>query len=269
MISTKINPVLIRRNQIINLINEGYSINKISRLLNVNKSTIYYHYKKIKGKLKKEVTIKKDDSLIGEFMGLFAGDGCFYKTKQYQYRIYLFFNITGKEYVKNLINILFNLFNKKPYVFKRKNVLIILYTSKDIYNLIKEFLIWDKNKRKAHTISLINKNYSKKFKISFLRGCVDSDGYISNKKINFATSSPSLAKNIRNFLNDLNINFCYSIYKEKRPNRVDMHHIDIRKSERNRFFNIIDPRNLKNINVRRPGLSNPRFEPSLYSNFWT
>ena len=31
-------------------------INKISKILHVNKSTIYYHYKKIKGKLKKDVT---------------------------------------------------------------------------------------------------------------------------------------------------------------------------------------------------------------------
>ena len=245
MISTKINPLSIRRTQIINLINEGYSINKISKILHVNKSTIYYHYKKIKGKLKKEVTIRRDDSLIGEFIGLFAGDGCFYKTKNYCYRIYLFFNIKESEYVKNLINILFNLFNKKPYIFKRENRLIILYTSKEIYNLIKEYLIWDKHKRKTHTVSLINKKYSKKFKISFLRGCVDSDGYISSKKINFATSSLRLAKNIKNFLSDLDINFYYSIYKEKRPNRVDMHHIDIRVSERSRFFNIIHPRNLK------------------------
>ena len=40
-----------------------------------------------------------DEELVGEFIGLFAGDGCANITKDYKYRIFLYFNITEKKFM--------------------------------------------------------------------------------------------------------------------------------------------------------------------------
>ena len=64
-----------RREKIKSMIKNDLSLNKISQKLHVAKSTIYHHYLKIKGKQIKNVVIPKDNKILGEFLGVFAGDG--------------------------------------------------------------------------------------------------------------------------------------------------------------------------------------------------
>tara|TARA_Y100000310_G_C20372034_1_gene663961 strand:- start:154 stop:765 length:612 start_codon:yes stop_codon:yes gene_type:complete len=190
-----------------------------------------------------------DDELLGEFLGLFAGDGCINKTKHYEYRIYLYFNITEINYVIELKKILFKLFKRYPMEFRRKNIIILAIYSKFIFELVFQYLTWNPKGRKCHSVRLKHHNHSLKFKIGFLRGCLDSDGYLSDKTISFASSSKRLARDMTTFLDDLGIIYRFSTYKEKRANRVDMHHIYIRKKERRLFLQIIKPRERKNLNA--------------------
>tara|TARA_B100002003_G_C14111693_1_gene534694 strand:- start:270 stop:1010 length:741 start_codon:yes stop_codon:yes gene_type:complete len=241
-----------KREKIIQLIKQDKSINHISRTLEVGKSTIYYHYKKIKGRKIKEVKINGTDDMIGEFIGLFAGDGCFYKAKNYLYRIYLIFNITEKNFVLETKDLLTKLFDKSPSMYRSLNTLILLYRSRDIFDFIMSYLQWSPYKRKAHTICLRNHNHSRAFKIGFLRGNVDSDGHISKNVISFASSSPYLIDDIRKFLSDLNIQHKYREYEERRTNRVNMHHVRILKEDRTKFMLLIKPRELKNLKKYAP-----------------
>jgi hypothetical protein len=237
--------------EITRLIKKGKSLNSIGKLTDKSKTTIYYHFRKIKGRTFYPIKVNtQNEELVGEFIGLFAGDGCADKTEICQYRTYLCFNITEEVFVKDLIeNVLINLFGKKPMIFKPENKLNLCYYSKNIHKLIDTYLVWNKDSRKTHSIRLRKKNYSNKFIIGFIRGCLDSDGYLSDKKITFASSSPYLIEDIKKFLEHLNIQHSYHIYKEKRTNRVDMHHINIRKKDRNRFLNLIKPRETKNIDA--------------------
>lgn len=100
--------------RITELIKEGKSLNSITKLTGKSKTTIYYYFRNIKGKTTQPINIEtEDDGLIGEFIGLFAGDGCADITNDYKYRTYLYFNITEKEFVKNLVeNVLMKLFKK-------------------------------------------------------------------------------------------------------------------------------------------------------------
>lgn len=231
---------------IFKLVEEGKSLNKISYLTGRNKTTIYYHFLKIRGKTFEPIQLRSnDEELIGEFIGLFAGDGCVYVTNEYQYKTYLHFNITEKEFVEDLIdNVLIELFGKKPMIFVQENRLNLCYYSKNIHKFIKQYLIWNKDSRKTYSVRLKNKNHSKKFAIGFIRGSLDSDGHYSRKKINFASVSPGLIKNISNFLNELNIAHSVRLYKEKRENRKDIYHINVLRSEHNRFVKMISPRNV-------------------------
>ena len=187
-----------------------------------------------------------DEELMGEFIGLFAGDGCVNITSDYKYRVFLYFNITEKIYVGNLMEkVLTKLFGRKPRAYRDENRLNLIYYSKSIYNLINQYLTWDINKRKTYTVRLIEKPYSKDFTIGFLRGCLDSDGHLSNKRISFATVSTGLADNITQFLDKLSISYNLRLYKEKRINRKDVFHIEISRSDYDKFMILIKPRNLK------------------------
>lgn len=237
------------RREMILMISKGISINKITKKLNIPKSTVYYYYRKIKGRKIKTINIKNDVESIGEFIGLFAGDGNFFKDKNYHYRVSLYFNSKSEEGLKNEVKeMLTILFNKKPNDNLRcDGIFILSYSSKQIYLLLKKYLTWQINKKKTYSICLKYKKITKKFKIGFLRGNLDSDGYLTKNKINFDSSSFKLIKDIMSFLKDLSINYTYSKVLDKRPNRAIMHHITVK--DRGKFLELIKPRKLKYINA--------------------
>lgn len=243
------------------MIINNFSLNNIVKITGKNKTTIYYYFRNIKGKTVNPITVDESDTeLIGEFIGLFAGDGCFYKDKRGHYKIHLFFNITEEKYVNELKVILTKIFGKQPAQRREHNKIILLYYSKNIYKLIRTYLDWNDTGRKTHSIHLKESTYSQEFKIGFLRGSLDSDGYFSDKTIMFASSSKKLIENIKSFLQDLNIPYHYNEYVEKRLNRVNMHHVNIRRPDREKFLRIINPRETKNIKrltapaeIRNPG----------------
>ncbi len=232
-------------NEINKLIEKGFSLNKIRDATGKSKTTVYYHFRRFKGPTVKPITLKShDEELIGEFMGLFAGDGCLYKTKNYIYRAYLYFNIIEKAFVDELISeVLIKLFGKKPMVFRKENRLNLCYYSKNIHEFVKEYLIWDKSSRKTYSVRLAKEKHTFEFMVGFLRGSVDSDGYFSKNRISFATVSEGLMKNISNYLSELNILHSVRLYKEKRENRKDIYHITISKKDHKRFVSLINPRN--------------------------
>jgi hypothetical protein len=243
------------------MIVNNVSLNNLVKITGKNKTTIYYYFRNIKGKNINPIIVDESNGeLIGEFIGVFAGDGCFDKDKIGHYRIQLFFNITEQAYVHKLKEILFRLFNQYPMERTEHNKIILIYYSKNIYKLIRKYLDWNKIGRKTHSVHLKEGEYSQEFKTGFLRGSLDSDGYFSDKTIMFASSSKKLTENIMLFLNDLDIPYHYHEYVEKRLNRFNMHHVNIRKSDREKFLKLINPRECKNINrltapaeIRIPG----------------
>lgn len=242
---------------------EGKSLNYISKTTLINKSTLYYYYKKLVGKKYQDVEIDpKDESFIGELIGLFIGDGyCFFDPKSYQYSIRFFFNNSEKSYVKEVFNLLSQGFNKKPCMYRTGNVLIIRYYSKKLFNFILDYVDWktSRNKggqnRKSRTVFLKRWDYTREFRIGFLRGFIDSDGYLSSKKIVFASASKKMMMEVNEFLKDLGFeSFKLSFYPDKRSNRIGMWHIYVHKSERERFLEMIKPRNLVELKDAPAGI---------------
>ena len=80
--------------QISTLILSGFSLKTIANKLNKSKTTIYYHYLKIYGKkIIKPQTDSLGEDFLGEFIGLFVGDGYIYHDKKrFYYSIRFFFN---------------------------------------------------------------------------------------------------------------------------------------------------------------------------------
>src|SRR3989344_3150393 len=186
--------------EVINLIEEGYSLNEISRKTGLGKSTIYYHYKKIKGKKYSEVKINfENESELGEFLGIFAGDGYSYNDEHGHYTIRIFVGHYELGYALYLYNKLVKWFDKNPKVYFVKiegkvSVILFHYSSKSIYLLLKEYLAWEG--KKTYTVRLKNFDLNKNnFNLGFVRGLIDTDGnfYAPKRSLNFSTVSPCLA----------------------------------------------------------------------------
>ncbi len=238
------------------LILQGKSLNYIATTLGRKKGTIYYYFRKFKGKTNHRIIVNKEDSeKIGEFIGFFAGDGSFYKTPGYNHSIRLHLNIKDKVYLDSLTtNVLFPLFGKKPKIYQQENRLIARYYSKEIYLFIKEYLDWSDNRPKTYTVHLKNRKQKINFMKGFLCGSIDSDGHISEKAISFASVSSRLIHDISDFLTKLEFDHKVIKYIEKRPNRQDLYQINIRKAQRNKFHALIKPRNLRGMKSAPAGI---------------
>ncbi len=224
--------------EIKDMIRDGVSLNKIKEKTGIWKSTLYYHYKKIHGRKYKEVIISEDNrEEIGEFIGVFAGDGNFFLGKNSCYRVRIYTGFYEKCYAEFLSSFLTKLFSKKPrqYITKRRDVIIADYESKMIYGLICKYLSW--NGRKSHTVKLRNfTKLDKKFLKGFLRGLFDTDGgiYRPKNKVAIGTSSEALALQMRKIFIKFGIEPGFYKYKDK-----DFWYIDIYGSRTDKFMKVI------------------------------
>tara|TARA_Y100000310_G_scaffold333429_1_gene410982 strand:+ start:829 stop:1584 length:756 start_codon:yes stop_codon:yes gene_type:complete len=231
------------KNKIIKDIEEGKSLGQISSFTGVSKTTIYYHMRKLLGRKYKLIKLKTDDlELIGEAMGLFAGDGQFiYDKKRGDYKIKIYFNRKDKRCIKYYSSVFHKLIGKKPTLFPSGPVMILQVSSKEFCNFV---LNWVKfTKPKVRSIELRKKLMLKNkiFVIGFLRGLIDSDGYVrkGRPEIYFGSISTKL---IRDFKRSLGLfNFEYKQYIRKHETWQDYYKIRLSGSEVKRFVDLVKP----------------------------
>ncbi len=251
------------KNNILSLLRKGKSLNQISKITNRGKPTIYYYYRKIFDKKFKDVQIDYNDKLfLGEFIGLFVGDGyCYQDRRSMHYSTRIFLNYTERNYVYKLKELFNRKFGKAPMMYRTRNVLILNYYSKKLFKFNLDYVGWNISRnslgfnKKSRTVYLKPRKFSNDFKIGFLRGFIDSDGYISDNKITFDSSSEKIIQQTKRFLLDMGIkNITLSFRKDKRPNRVGMWKIYLKKSEHKKFINLIQPRNLLKLKNASAGI---------------
>ena len=111
---------------------------------------------------------------VGEIIGLFAADGNCCHCKQ-SYKVRFFLSTKEEIYGVKIIKLLNNFCNRKPYLYKINNMLVIGYTSKRLYFFIQEYLTW--TGIKTNTVRLTNLDHNKAFLKGFIRGYFDGDGF--------------------------------------------------------------------------------------------
>jgi len=233
--------------QIKDKVRNGKSLNEISKELQITKTTVYYWYRKFSNKRIKRVKLNDNAKTldIGEFIGIFAGDGSFYLDKNYRYDIRIHLDTKYKNYVNHVNKLIKHLFRKKPWIYdyKPNNVTIVRIISKDVLNFIKTYLTWETYK--TGTIRLKDRiNYNKEFYVGFLKGLIDTDGYIDKNTITFSTISYGLSSDIDFGLNKLKINHKIYLQNDKRPNIKPIYRVRISK-DFNKLIYLIKPNKFK------------------------
>ena len=240
-----------KKEEIILLIKKGLSINKIQKKLNCSKGTIYYHYKKLKGRKVKEIFFNfKDGSELGEFLGIFAGDGSFYKRiDTYIYAVKIHIGCYEQQYADYLKEKLTIWFGKKPQIYcvfyrGKPSSYIFRYDSKRIYLLLTKYLKWEG--RKTYTIRLKKlETKNKTFNLGFLRGLIDTDGsyYAPKKRLSFSTVSEQLAKQANSIIKN-NIGFSPNVNVIKKEDRADLFTLTLHGEKAKNAIDAIKPSNI-------------------------
>ena len=175
---------------------------------------------------------------LGEFLGFFAGDGSFYHSPKGHYRITFFLSEKEPLIIERIVFLSKQLFEKGPYLWHRKtsHMYIARLFSKDVYLLLKEFLYWEKDK--TNTIRLQpNHIHDKKLMKGFIRGLINTEGYVYVKKyrVSFGSVSKSLISQCAEILKSLGVEFITYTVKP-RMNHKAFHTIEIEGKRKLRVF---------------------------------
>jgi len=225
------------KQEIRELIRKGFSLENIALKLNLRKSTVYYHartYCKKQTKLNMNALSAKEQGYI---LGMFVGDGnVIMKTSKGQYGLKFTLDNKRDQKIAHFLRILFKKAGKKTETRTEARSLYIRIFSKKLTGFISNLVSTTKRPDSQRNIkSLVNyENWSSDFKIGFVSGLLDSDGYVHYGKKGkhygavIKTNNPSLAKQIQGIFSDLKVmaeirahefqgtyptdNLCYDIY---------------------------------------------------------
>lgn len=207
-----------------NLTLEGKSLNYLSNLIGVDKTTIYYQVRKFKSRIKKEFNpTGLTDYQIGELIGAFAGDGSYTYLlndkndvrKGAQHRIRYHLSLKDDYlYALYLRDLLIKL-NLNPHLYKRESngTIDVAISSRLFIDLIREYLIWEG--KKTYSVRLKNNlsSYSDDFLKGFVRGLMDTDGYVEISNPGITCVSQQLIRDLRSIFDKYKIDYKYSIRK--------------------------------------------------------
>ncbi|HLD12180.1 MAG TPA: LAGLIDADG family homing endonuclease [Candidatus Nanoarchaeia archaeon] len=221
---------------------------EISRKTSIYPSTLHYHYKKLYGLKLKKVNINfPSQEEIGEFMGIFAGDGSFYHDrKRGHYNIRVCTGYYETDYAQVLFDNFSKWFSKEPYVYyiqkdEDLSAIITGYSSKEIYLFIKEYLVWEG--KKSYSVRL-KSLADKKLNLGFLRGLIDTDGNFHRPKncLSFSTVSPKLATQVLLIIKQL-FNIEASLYIAQEEGKADLYRISLYSKNAKNILEKIKPNN--------------------------
>lgn len=231
-----------------NYTSKGRSINQIKNILGLPKSTVYYHFRKEVGQKQKrnQLQIPESEEVRGEICGVFAGDGNhFYDEKKYEHRIKITLN-AKEDYWKILAKFLEKQLGKPPHIHHYNSRTIIDYSSKALYQLLDSNLYWETG-NKTETIRPKRAKSSKEFKIGFLRGLIDTDGYMApdHRRYSVTSISKDMILASARFLTSLGIDNKIREYTDERENHRKIYFLQIFGNSAIKLNEKVEPRNPK------------------------
>lgn len=206
---------------------DGKSLNKITKLTGLGKTTIYYNVKDLKPRQWRKLIVSLPDEKIGELMGAFAGDGSYYhagylKGNCHHNIRYSLCLSRDMEYAMYLIDLLKKL-NLNPFLYKKlkENAMDISLNSKEYIRFIHEFLEWDDVRSHSIRLKFSVENYNQDFIKGFARGLMDTDGFVEVSNVSCGSTSERLIKNLAEIFDKSRLRYKISV-KIRAPLRKNL-----------------------------------------------
>lgn len=236
-----------------NCARKGLSINKISESAGLSKSTVYYWYNKVTSHPKRTIVFNlTSDSKIGEFIGIFAGDGSYNMDRSYKHQIRIHLNMKDREYIDHVSTLMTCLFGRKPstYTSNKYNVTVLRLVSKDVLGFIRRYLFWVGKKTYSVHLGSDVRSFGNEFVIGFLKGLLDTDGHLDciNRSAQYSTVSTALANNIKSALECVGIAYKDYIITDKRGTRKPIHRVMIYR-DFDRLVAMVNPKHFNYLNT--------------------
>ena len=225
---------------------DGKSLNQIVNLTGLGKTTIYYNVKDLKSRQWRKLIVNLSEEKIGELMGAFAGDGSYYHPKKGgSHKIRFSLSISrDMKYAEYLIDLLKKL-NLNPFLFKKEkeNALDVTVNSKEFIEFIYNFLCWEGKRTYSIKLKEDLDKYSEDFLKGFVRGLMDTDGYVKVSNVSFGVVSEGLIKNLAQILDKFNLKYKLST-KIREPLRRNLFLIRIYRNSLDKYYTLIGFSNL-------------------------
>ena len=156
---------------------------------------------------------------LGEFLGLFIGDGAFSFTNKGRGRLIISYNLDQKDLIEGMTKTIYNLFGITPVWQQKKddNSILAYYNSTILCHWLKNLGV---KKRNAYTARIpeIVFRARKEFAEAFLRGLFSADGTISkdDARISMSSTSEKLIDDVQGLLLSLGIPSRKGIDRERK-----------------------------------------------------
>ncbi len=145
---------------------------------------------------------------LGELLGLFAADGCFYvDRRRYHYTMTISLSSYQNEYAEVVSEIITRVFGRKARIDVHDDSISVVLRGKGILPFLKKYLWW--RGRRTYTIRFtdlalgMNKNFLR----GIIRGLVAGDGsiYVPRRRVLFGVVSKRLAEQYTNLLREFGV----------------------------------------------------------------
>ncbi len=237
---------------------QGKSLNTISAMTGLSKTTIHYHTLKAFGRVYVKMHIDDHpNAQLGEFIGLFAADGCFYSDKKrYQYTLTITLSKYQMAYARLMRRIIHSILGKYPRIDTKRRAIQIVVRGRAILPFLQRYLVWEG--RRTHSIRLTSYALGQcdEFLKGIVRGLVAGDGGISIQKprIYFGVVSKRLALQYAQILTRFKI--ASHVYSQSYPWKKTLYHVVVgRRSELEKFklrVGLTDPAKERRLLLVRP-----------------
>ncbi len=124
------------------------------------------------------------------------------------------------------------------FISKKDNKIDLTINSKDFYEFIKGYLIWDTNKTLSIRLKDKLSNYSNEFLIGFTRGLMDTDGFLNDSNVVCACISIKLMDNLAEIFAKFNIKTSRTVVKGK-ENKKDLFYVRVLKEGLTEYQNLV------------------------------
>lgn len=205
------------------LAQEGFSLDRISSMLNVGKSTIYYYAKPY---CRKQTKLNLDALSLreqGYIIGMFVGDGNIIRNPEKgQYGIKITLDKLKDQDITDYLCMLIGKAGKKIQKRVEGSDLCLRTFSKRLVEFILTYVLVAKQSTSKRNIKSLVKyeTWNPHFKLGFISGLIDSDGHIFHKKNKhygaiIKTNNRLLAKQIQSIQESLGSNVSIHVHEFK------------------------------------------------------